>query len=201
MVARCNIAKQFKTIVGVVSLMGLSAAPQAQGLHDVPVPADMPETLTAIIEIPAGTNVKYEIDKQGRIFVDRFMAMPVAYPVNYGSIAGTRGPDGDPVDVLVYTRAPIIPGALINVRPIGVLRMVDRGQPDQKIVAVPMSKMDATYDSVLSMADLPAIERERLVAFFRVYKQLPAGAQTVEVSGFGDAAEAKALLQTRLARK
>src|SRR3546814_12089447 len=97
----------------------------AAGLHAVPGTSDAPDTLTAIIEIQAGTDVKYEIDADGRIFVDRFMALPVVYPANYGSIAGTRDEDGDPLDILVFSRRAIAPGALIRVRPIGVLRMKD----------------------------------------------------------------------------
>ena len=117
--------------------------------------------------------------------------MPVAYPANYGSLTQSLGGDGDPLDVIFYTRAPMAPGTLIKLRPIGVLKMIDGGESDDKIVAVPASKIDPTYDDIKSMSDLPKIEQERLEAFFRVYKQLPDGRKKVELNGFGDTAAAK----------
>ncbi len=117
--------------------------------------------------------------------------MPVIYPANYGSITSTLAGDGDPLDALVYTREPIVPGAIIKVRPIGVLKMIDGGETDDKIVAVPTSKIDPTYDNIKEITDLPKIEQQRLEAFFRVYKQLPEGRKVVELGGF-DTAETAA---------
>lgn len=117
--------------------------------------------------------------------------MPVIYPANYGSITSTLAGDGDPLDALVYTREPIVPGAIIKVRPIGVLKMIDGGETDDKIVAVPTSKIDPTYDNIKELSDLPKIEQQRLEAFFRVYKQLPEGRKSVELGGF-DTAETAA---------
>lgn len=139
----------------------------------------------ALIEIPAGSITKYEVDEDtGHVFVDRYMSMPVVYPANYGSIPSSQGGDGDPLDVLVFTREPILPGALIKVRAIGILHMVDGGEQDDKIVAVPAGDIDPTYDAIRTIDDLPAIERERLESFFRVYKQLPEGGKVVELGGF-----------------
>lgn len=180
-----------KTKLVAALLLACALPAHAGGLLDVAAPTDAPQSLTAIIEIPAGTSVKYELTKEGgRIFVDRFLSMPMAYPANYGSVAGTRNVDGDPLDILVYTRAPIVPGALIRVRPIGTMQMTDKGETDDKIIAVPVSKVDPTYDAIRTIDDLPQMERNRLLAFFRVYKDLPGGSEGVSVLGFGDIASA-----------
>jgi inorganic pyrophosphatase len=164
-------------------------------------PEKAPEEIFAVIEIPAGSAIKYETDtKTGFLFVDRFQSMPVAYPANYGSVTSTKAEDGDPLDVIVYTRAPIYPGALIKVRPIGVMRMIDGGETDDKIVAVPVSKVDPTYDGIKTVADLPKIEQERLLAFFEVYKKLPDARKVVEVKGFDSAESATAIVKDAIAR-
>src|SRR5690606_36927997 len=121
-------------------------------------------------------------------------SMPVVYPANYGSIPSSLGGDGDPLDALVFTREPIVPGALIKVRAIGVLHMIDGGEEDDKIIAVPASDIDPTYDEIRSIDDLPAIERERVEAFFRVYKQLPEGRKVVELNGYSGVNEAQQLV-------
>lgn len=155
-----------------------------------PQPEDSKEFFT-VIEIPAGSFTKYEIDAEtGHVIVDRYQSMPVVYPANYGSIPSSLGGDGDPLDAIVYTREPIVPGAMIKVRAIGMLNMIDGGEVDDKIVAVPTSDIDPTYDNIQALEDLPEIERQRLEAFFRVYKQLPEGRKTVELKGFEDAAAA-----------
>lgn len=153
------------------------------------------QAITAIVEIPTGSDVKYERDGEGRIFVDRFLSLPVVYPANYGAIVDTLAGDGDPLDVLVYARRPIMVGARIAVRPVGVLRMVDNGEADEKIIAVPVSSVDPAYDAVRSIADLGHGEGDRLIAFFRLYKQDAQGKTPVSLSGIGDAAEAAALVR------
>ena len=170
----------------------LSTAVEAQNVLDFPQPNNNPEEFYAVTEIPAGGIIKYETDaKTGFIIADRFQSMPVAYPANYGSLTQSLAGDGDPLDVIFYTRAPLAPGTLIKLRPIGVLKMIDGGETDDKIVAVPASKIDPTYDDIKNITDLPKIEQERLEAFFRVYKQLPDGRKKVELNGFNDAATAK----------
>ncbi|NMA98887.1 MAG: inorganic diphosphatase [Phyllobacteriaceae bacterium] len=159
-----------------------------------PQPEDSSEFFT-VVEIPQGSFTKYEIDADnGHIIVDRYQSMPVVYPANYGSIPSSLGGDGDPLDALVFTREPIVPGALIKVRAIGVLHMIDGGEEDDKIIAVPASDIDPTYDEIRSIDGLPAIERERVEAFFRVYKQLPEGRKVVELNGYSGVNEAQQLV-------
>lgn len=170
----------------------ISASVQAQNILEFPQPENNPDEFYALTEIPAGGIIKYETDaKTGFIIADRFQSMPVAYPANYGSLTQSLAGDGDPLDVIFYTRAPLAPGTLIKLRPIGVLKMIDGGETDDKIVAVPASKIDPTYDDIKNITDLPKIEQERLEAFFRVYKQLPDGRKKVELNGFNDATTAK----------
>jgi inorganic pyrophosphatase len=159
---------------------------------DFPQKTDDGKEFYVAIEIPQGSFTKYEIDADtGHIVVDRYQSMPVIYPANYGSITSSLGGDNDPLDALVYTREPVVPGAMIKVRPIGVLKMIDGGEVDDKIVAVPASDIDPTYDKIKEVADLPEIEQQRLEAFFRVYKQLPAKRKVVELNGFDNAAHAE----------
>ena len=170
----------------------LCASAQAQNILEFPQPENNPEEFYAVTEIPAGGIIKYETDaKTGFIIADRFQSMPVAYPANYGSLTQSLAGDGDPLDVIFYTRAPLAPGTLIKLRAIGVLKMIDGGEKDDKIVAVPASKIDPTYDDIKELSDLPKIEVQRLESFFRVYKELPEGRKKVELDGFNDAATAK----------
>ena len=162
--------------------------------------AKAPDELLLAVEIPAGSFTKYEIGEDGLLHVDRFLAMPMAYPANYGSMPSTLAGDGDPLDALVLTRAPLHPGAVIRFRPVGVLRMVDGGEADEKIIGVPVDKVDASYAGIRDLADLPKAEIDRIEAFFRVYKQLPAGSKTVELHGWGDAAEARRIAAEALQR-
>ncbi|GHH56465.1 inorganic diphosphatase [[Pseudomonas] boreopolis] len=163
-------------------------------------PKAAPEEANLAVEIPAGSFTKYEINEEGLVYVDRFQSMPVAYPANYGSMPRTLAGDGDPLDALVLTREPLHPGVLIRFRPIGVLRMIDKGERDEKIVGVPTDKVDPTYAGIRDLSDLPKVERDRIEAFFRVYKDLPEGRNPVELRGFGDAAEAKALVAEAMRR-
>ena len=153
-------------------------------------PQTAPEEVLLAVEIPAGSSTKYEINDEGLVFVDRFQSMPVAYPANYGSMPRTLAGDGDPLH----------PGVLVMFRPIGVLRMLDDGEHDEKIIGVPTDKVDPTYAGIRDLADLPAIERQRIEAFFRVYKDLPEGGNAVRLAGWGDAAEARARVAESLAR-
>ena len=179
--------KKTYALGAALAVLMLAASP---GLAEYVNPIDFPQKgdptdVQVVIEIPAGTFTKYEIDgKTGHLFVDRFQSMPVLYPTIYGSIPSTVGPDGDPLDALVITRQPIYPGAFIRVRPIGLLKMIDGGEVDDKIVAVPISKVDPTYDEIKTVDDLPAIERARIEQFFAVYKKLPDGRKVVEMKGY-----------------
>lgn len=163
-------------------------------------PKAAPEDVKLAVEIPAGSFTKYETGEDGLIYVDRFQSMPVAYPANYGSMPSTLAGDNDPLDALVLTREPLHPGTIIRFRPIGVLRMIDKGEHDEKILGVPTDKVDPTYANIRDLADLPDIERQRIEAFFRIYKDLPAGRNTVELHGWGDAAEARRIIADAMAR-
>ena len=159
-----------------------------------------PEEVLLAVEIPAGSFTKYEINEEGLVYVDRFQSMPVVYPANYGSMPRTLAGDGDPLDALVLTREPLHPGVLIAFRPIGYLRMLDKGEQDDKVIGVPTDKVDPTYSNIRDLADLPEIERQRIEAFFRIYKDLPAGRNPVVLNGYGNAAEAKVLIIEALKR-
>ncbi|WP_046077842.1 inorganic diphosphatase [Halomonas sp. HG01] len=185
-----------KPIAPLLVAAGLLAASsvQAQNVFDYPQTEDAPVSFHVVNEIPAGSFTKYEIDAEhGQLIVDRYVSMPVRYPANYGSITSSAGGDGDPLDALVLTRDGIYPGAVIKVRAIGVLRMVDDGEADDKIIAVPTDDVDPSYADIDGMDDLPAMQVERLNAFFRVYKNLPEGGD-IELNGFGDASEARDIL-------
>lgn len=185
-----------KSITSVLIAAGLLATTPAlaQNVFDYPQPDDAPDSFHVVNEIPAGSFTKYEIDAEhGQLIVDRYVTMPVYYPANYGSITSSAGGDGDPLDALVLTRDSIYPGAVIKVRAIGVLRSIDDGEVDDKIIAVPTDDVDPTYTDINSIDDLPTIQVEALNAFFRVYKDLPDGGN-IELKGFGDAEEAREIL-------
>ncbi|WP_175253135.1 inorganic diphosphatase [Pseudomonas sp. BMW13] len=187
--------------LGVAMLLGSGAALAQQSIthpFHASQAKDAPNNVHMAVEIPAGSFTKYEINEEGLVFVDRFQSMPVVYPANYGSLSRTLGGDSDPLDGLVLTREPLHPGVLIKFRPIGYLKMIDGGEHDEKIIGVPSSDIDPTYDNIKDIGDLPAIERQRIEAFFRVYKQLPEGRKKVELNGYGNAAEARQMIQTAL---
>ena len=163
-------------------------------------PKQAPEEVNLVVEIPAGSFTKYEIKEDGLVHVDRFQSMPVAYPANYGSMPRTLAGDNDPLDALVLTREPLNPGVIVRFRPIGYLKMVDDGEQDEKVIGVPTDKVDPTYAGIRDLSDLPLIERQRIEAFFRVYKDLPEGRNPVKLSGWGNAAEAKALIRQSMQR-
>lgn len=164
-------------------------------------PDDAPQRLLALVEIPAGSFVKYELDKKsGHVIVDRFLKTPVAYPANYGSLPSVFAEDGDPIDILIFTRKPVTPGALIEVRAIGTLRMRDEGEADDKVIAVPADDVDPFYSDVRSIDDLAVESRANIEAFFRNYKSNDPSFEEVSTHGFADAEttleELKSLLDT-----
>lgn len=163
-------------------------------------PENAPEHVHLAVEIPAGSFTKYEIKEDGLVHVDRFQSMPVAYPANYGSMPRTLAGDNDPLDALVLTRAPLHPGVIVRFRPIGYLKMMDNGEHDEKVIGVPTDKVDPSYADIRELQDLPLIERQRIEAFFRVYKDLPEGRNPVQLNGWGSAAEAKALIRAAMQR-
>ncbi|RDI62287.1 inorganic diphosphatase [Microvirga subterranea] len=154
-----------------------------------------PEDVNVIIEVPLGGEpIKYEMDKEsGTLFVDRFLYTAMRYPGNYGFIPHTLSGDGDPCDVLVANTRAIAPGAVMNVRPVGVLVMEDDGGQDEKIIAVPSHKLTQRYDRVESYTDLPEITIKQIEHFFEHYKDLEPG-KWAKIIRWGDATEAKRLI-------
>ncbi len=139
--------------------------------HDIDPSEITPEDFTAVIEIPSGSKCKYELDKHtGLLKLDRILYTSTHYPANYGFIPRTYADDGDPLDVLVLCSEPIYPMTLIRVYPIGVMRMIDGGKMDDKIIAVPAS--DPTYFGISSIRELPSHVFDEIMHFFGVYKQL-----------------------------
>lgn len=160
-----------------------------------------PDDVNVIIEVPVGGEpIKYEMDKEaGALVVDRFLYTPMRYPGNYGFVPHTLSPDGDPIDVLVCNTRTIVPGGIINCRPIGVMMMEDDGGGDEKIIAVPSSKISARYDRIRTVADLPPITKSQIEHFFQHYKDLEPG-KWVKIVNWGDVDEAKRAIREAIAR-
>ena len=167
----------------------------------VPSGHDLPNEINVIIEIPKDSDpVKYEVDKHtGAIFVDRVLTTPMRYPCNYGYVPHTLCGDGDPLDVLVIMPVPLIPGSVIRCRPVGVLKMTDEAGEDEKLIAVPLSKVFPGYRNVATVRDLPELTLDRIAHFFAHYKDLEKG-KWVKIEGWGDAAEAKQILLDAIER-
>ena len=139
--------------------------------HDISPEEITPESFSAVIEIPKGSRCKYELDKKtGMLRLDRVLYTATHYPANYGFIPRTYADDGDPLDVLVLCSEQIFPMTLVQVYPIGVMRMIDGGKLDDKIIAVPFS--DPTYRDIRSIDELPPHIFDEIMHFFLVYKQL-----------------------------
>jgi len=168
----------------------------------IPIGKNPPDDVNVIIEVAIGGEpIKYEMNKEaGTLFVDRFLHTPMRYPGNYGFVPHTLSLDGDPIDVLVANTRPIIPGAVINVRPVGVLKMEDDGGGDEKIIAVPMPKLTKRYLNVHNYTDLPPILLEQIQHFFEHYKDLEPG-KWVKLLGWGDAAEARKFISEAIERE
>ena len=171
-------------------------------LDAIAIGKNPPDDVNVIVEVAIGGEpIKYEMDKEaGALVVDRFLYTPMRYPGNYGFVPHTLSDDGDPIDVLVANTRPIVPGAVINVRPVGVLKMMDESGGDEKIIAVPSQKLTERYMNVHNYIDLPAITLEQIQHFFEHYKDLEPG-KWVKVQGWGDAAEAKSLIMEAVERK
>ncbi|MGN6283600.1 MAG: inorganic diphosphatase [Afipia sp.] len=154
-----------------------------------------PLEVNVIIEVPVGGEpIKYEMDKEaGTLVVDRFLYTAMRYPGNYGFIPHTLSEDGDPCDVLIANTRAIVPGAVMSVRPVGVLLMEDEAGGDEKIIAVPTSKLTQRYDKVQNYSDLPEITLQQIQHFFEHYKDLEPK-KWVKVLRWGNASEAQKLI-------
>ena len=170
-------------------------------LHNVTPGPKAPDEFNVIIEIPMNADpIKYEVDEDsGALFVDRFMTTAMHYPCNYGYVPRTLSDDGDPVDVLVITPFPLSPGVVVTCRAIGVLMMEDEAGGDEKILAVPSSKLTQRYDKVKSYSDLPDITLQQIQHFFEHYKDLEPG-KWVKVLRWGGTEDAHKLILEGIAR-
>jgi len=158
----------------------------------IPAGSNPPEDINVVIEVPQhGDPIKYELDKEsGAVFVDRFMHTAMHYPCNYGFVPNTLSGDGDPADVLVVSQFALIPGCVINCRPVGILLMEDEAGIDGKILAVPHSKLKPVYCDVQGPEDLPKFLIDQIKHFFEHYKDLESN-KWVKVLGWGDQEAAK----------
>ena len=170
-------------------------------LEQLPIGKDPPEEVNVVVEVPVGGEpIKYEIHKQsGALVVDRFLYTAMRYPGNYGFIPHTLSEDGDPCDVVIANQRGLLPGCVIAVRPVGVLKMQDEAGGDEKIVAVPAPRLSRRYEHVHDYTDLPAITRQQIQHFFEHYKDLEPG-KWVKVLRWGSAEEAHRLIAEGIER-
>lgn len=164
-------------------------------LHEITAGKDVPNIINVIIEIPKGSKNKYELDKEtGLIMLDRAMHTSQDYPFDYGFMPQSHWEDGDPLDVVVLTTYPLIPGVLVKVRPVAIVNMIDDGDSDAKIIAVP--DKDPRWDDVQDLADVNKHTIKEIEHFFLTYKQIQK--KPVSIDSIGDKAEAiKAVLKSQ----
>lgn len=170
-------------------------------LNAIPAGKNVPDEVNVIIENPMGGDpVKYELDKTaGVMFVDRFLHTAMRYPGNYGFIPHTLSEDGDPVDVLVIGNTPVMPGAVMPVRPVAVLLMEDDKGMDEKIIAVPVARLHPYHDNVENIDQIRPILKDQIEHFFAHYKDLEKNKWS-KVLGWGDAAKARGLITEGIER-
>ncbi|NVK34672.1 MAG: inorganic diphosphatase [Rhodobacteraceae bacterium] len=170
-------------------------------INAVPIGKNPPEDINVIIEVSTGGEpIKYEMDKDaGALYVDRFLYTPMRYPGNYGFVPHTLCGDGDPIDVIVVNQRPIMPGAIMSCRPVGVLMMEDESGQDEKIIAVPSTKLSRRYEDIKDVNDLPKITLEQITHFFEHYKDLEPG-KWVKVTGIEGIEKAKQLIVDSIER-
>jgi inorganic pyrophosphatase len=170
-------------------------------IQKIPAGRNPPTDINAVVEIPqGGVPVKYELDKSsGAMFVDRFLHTAMFYPGNYGFIPQTLSEDGDPLDILVVTQVPVVPGAVIRCRPVGVLLMTDEKGTDEKVVAVPTDDLIPFYNNVRSYEDLPDVLRAQIAHFFQHYKDLEPG-KWVSVARWDGPREAERIIGEAMQR-
>ena len=170
-------------------------------LDRIPTGNNPPDDINVVIEVPVGGEpIKYELDKaSGALFVDRFLYTPMRYPGNYGFVPHTLSEDGDPIDVLVCNTREIVPGGVINCRPVGVLVMEDDAGQDEKVLAVPSTHVSRRYDKVTDVDDLPSITRDQVQHFFEHYKDLEPN-KWVRIDHWGGAEEARTMIADAITR-
>ena len=164
-------------------------------LDAIKIGENPPHDINVIVEVALGGEpVKYEMDKAaGTMIVDRILYTSMRYPGNYGFVPHTLSDDGDPVDVLIANARPLIPGCVINCRPVGVLYMEDEAGGDEKIIAVPTSSVSAMFDEVKNYTDLPKMRCSQIEHFFERYKDLEEG-KWAKISRWGDVHESQQII-------
>ena len=167
----------------------------------IPIGNNPPEDINVVIEVPVGGEpIKYEMDKaSGALFVDRYLYTSMRYPGNYGFVPHTISDDGDPIDVVIASTRAIAPGGVVNCRPIGVLIMKDDAGQDEKVIAVPSTKLTRRYENIREYTDLPTITIEQVEHFFQHYKDLERE-KWVKLERWGNAEEAKQLIRDAIER-
>ena len=170
-------------------------------LDAVKIGNNPPDDINVIIEVPVGGEpIKYEMDKDaGAMVVDRFLYTAMRYPGNYGFVPHTMSDDGDPIDVLVANERALMPGAIINCKPVGVLFMEDEAGGDEKLIALPSSHLTRRYENVDTIEQLPQITVQQIEHFFAHYKDLEDG-KWVKVVSWGSANDAKRLIREAIER-
>src|SRR5690606_37183298 len=170
-------------------------------LDALPIGNNPPSEVNVVVEVPVGGEpIKYEVHKaSGALIVDRFLYTAMRYPGHYGFIPHTLSEDGCPCDVIIANHRGLLPGSVIAVRPVGVLKMQDEAGGDEKIVAVPVPRVSRRYEHVHQYTDLPEITRQHIQLFFEHYKDLEGG-KWVKVTGWGDAEEARRCISESIAR-
>ncbi len=170
-------------------------------IEAIKIGEDPPADVNVIVEVPVGGQpIKYEMDKDaGTLVVDRFLYTPMTYPGNYGFVPHTKSEDGDPIDVLVCNTRPLVPGCVINVRPIGALMMEDDAGKDEKIIAVPSPHLTKRYIDVKNFSDLPEITLQQIQHFFEHYKDLEPG-KWVKIGEWMDAEQARTMIANAIER-
>lgn len=155
-------------------------------------------SVSVFVEIPEGSSIKYEVDETtGQLTVDRVLPTAMRFPFSYGYIQGSKGADGDPLDVLLFVSQPIQAGVAIKCEVIGLLEMEDEGGIDHKVVCVPVAKVDFETGTWTSLDDIPAARKEQIRHFFEHYKDLEKG-KWVKLSGWKDAATALTLVEASM---
>lgn len=170
-------------------------------IEHIAIGRNPPKEVNVIVEVPVGGEpIKYEMDKKaGTLVVDRFLYTSMRYPGNYGFVPHTLSDDGDPIDVLIANQRGIVPGAVIAVRPVGVLKMQDEAGGDEKIIAVPVPRLTRRYENILNYKQLPEITLQQIEHFFAHYKDLEGG-KWVKVMGWGDVDEAEQMILDSIER-
>lgn len=159
-----------------------------------------PEEINVVIEIPKGSNIKYEIDDEtGALFVDRKLFTAMFYPCNYGFVPQTKEKDGDPVDVLVLGNDPVVPSSVIRANPVGILITADEEGEDAKVVAVPVAKVDPSFSDVKDIQNVPRHIQDQIKHFFEHYKELEKG-KYVKVKGWENKESAKRKISEAMER-